>query len=297
MEVALCLSGQPRLFKRGYKYIKNFLIDEYNIKDVFCHFWWNPQQNTQGTLAIYPGNYMRYPGIGYDNQYKAEGNILKELKTLYNPIHIEYDNPPQNIYLTHEQIKLFITQVTNKEPNWNNYPDGYKKYLYNHLKSMIDSQFQSSHFKRVYEQNRGKKYDLVVRTRYDFALNTKIERKWKGKFGNIPSLEEIQNKLNEDSKHFFTEWDNLWIYSSELHDKMMEGMWWNFDKLFNFIVSQDESNPFKDSTWKAIPEHFQGAQAREIWGPMYQYEVGIDCALTIPRTDEAFDEIDLKWNI
>jgi hypothetical protein len=295
MEVALCLSGQPRLFKRGYKYIKNFLIDEYNIKDVFCHFWWDSQYNTQGTFGTW--NFLKYHDLGHDNQYKSEGNVLNELIKLYNPIHIEYDAPPKNLSLTPEQVKFYTTQYTGKESIWENYPEEYRQYLYTHLKSIIDSQFQSSHFKRVHEQNKGKKYDLVVRTRYDFALNPKLEYKWKGKFNNLPSLEEIQEKLQENPKHFFTEWDNLWIYTSELHDKMMEGMWWDFDKLFNFIVSQDESNPFKDSTWKAIPEHFQGARAREIWNPFSKYEVGINCNLFIPRTEEEFNDTDLKWNL
>jgi hypothetical protein len=295
MEVALCLSGQPRLFKRGYKYIKNFLVDEYNIQDIFCHFWWDKDQNTQGNLASW--NYIKHYESGHKGgEFSSEGDILNELKTLYNPIYIEYDNPPKNVPLTYEQINSYLTKYSHKEPNWELYPEEYKQYLYIHLKSILDSQFQVSHFKRMYEQNRGKKYDLVIRTRYDFALNVDSPKKWKGKFGNFPSLYEIENKLKENSNYIFTEWDNLWMYSSEIHDKMIEGMWWNFDELFNFIVSNDESNLYKESPCKGIPEHLQGIQAH-ILKLIPELEIGIDCGLVLPRTEEEFNIVDLKWNL
>ena len=38
MKIALCLSGQPRSFEKGYEYHKKNLLDQYNV-DVFIHTW------------------------------------------------------------------------------------------------------------------------------------------------------------------------------------------------------------------------------------------------------------------
>lgn len=44
MRVALCLSGQPRSFVRGYDYHKKNLLDHYDV-DVFMHTWPNYTTN------------------------------------------------------------------------------------------------------------------------------------------------------------------------------------------------------------------------------------------------------------
>jgi hypothetical protein len=38
MKIALCLSGQPRSFEKGYEYHKKNLLDHYDV-DVFIHTW------------------------------------------------------------------------------------------------------------------------------------------------------------------------------------------------------------------------------------------------------------------
>ena len=80
MEVALVLSGQPRSFELSYKYLKHFIIDEYNIQDVFCHFWWNPETKSQGSLASWSAT--RLQG---QSQYIGEDNILDSLSSFYFP--------------------------------------------------------------------------------------------------------------------------------------------------------------------------------------------------------------------
>jgi hypothetical protein len=204
MEVALCLSGQPRSFELSYKYLKHFIIDEYNIKDVFCHFWWNPENNSQGSLASWSATRIK------DNQYTSKGNILDILSNYYFPKKISFNHPNINLPLSKEKLEEYRSLYQHeKNLPWSEYDEEYKIYAYNHLKSIIESQYKVNQLKIEYEQQRGKKYDLVVRTRYDFALRHNHNNKWEGRWGNMPSINQIQNKLQEDSRYFFSEWDNL----------------------------------------------------------------------------------------
>ena len=38
MRIALCLSGQPRSFEKGYEYHKKNLLDHHDV-DTFIHTW------------------------------------------------------------------------------------------------------------------------------------------------------------------------------------------------------------------------------------------------------------------
>jgi hypothetical protein len=76
---------------------------------------------------------------------------------------------------------------------------------------------------------------------------------------------------------------------------MIQGMWNNFDSLFNFITLNDESNPFKNMATKASPEHIQRAQAEQL-GIFPTFEVGINCGLFLPPEGDYIIE-DQKWKI
>lgn len=49
MKIALCLSGQPRSFKKGFEYHKKNLLDHYDV-DVFVHTW---RDNNESELMEY----------------------------------------------------------------------------------------------------------------------------------------------------------------------------------------------------------------------------------------------------
>jgi len=291
MNVALCLSGQPRSFELSYKYLKHFLIDEYNIQDVFCHFWWDPETNSQGSLASWSAQRLQ------TNNYIANNNLLETLSNFYHPKSITYDLPRPNLPLSKEQLIEYknLYQHNTNIP-WKEMHEDYKKHMYNHLKSIIESQYKVNQLKVKYEQSKGKKYDLVVRTRYDLAFRYQDTKRWEGRWGNFPSINQIKSKLEENSNYFFTEWDNLWIYSSELHDKMIQGMWNNFDSLFSFITLDEEINPFQKMATKASPEHIQRAQAEKL-GIFPELEIGISCRLFLPNNEQEYINLDNQWKI
>jgi hypothetical protein len=62
MKIALCIAGQPRSFKLGYDYIKENLLNHYDV-DIFIHTWKNDD--------------------------------VDEIKQLYNPVSILIEEPLQ----------------------------------------------------------------------------------------------------------------------------------------------------------------------------------------------------------
>jgi hypothetical protein len=73
MKIALCLSGQPRSYKKAYEFVKANLLDRYSV-DVFLHTWENPVYNPNDVIDLYkPVEYMIEPPLkgDFDSQYKS----------------------------------------------------------------------------------------------------------------------------------------------------------------------------------------------------------------------------------
>jgi hypothetical protein len=67
--IALCISGQPRSYEKGYEYIKENLLAHHDI-DVFYHTWYNKKTD------------------------------FAKIKSLYNPVDFLIDQPLKNLYNT-----------------------------------------------------------------------------------------------------------------------------------------------------------------------------------------------------
>jgi hypothetical protein len=65
MKIALCFSGQPRSFEKGYDYYKKNLLDNYDV-DIFIHSW-NTEYNEKIIDLYKPKDYL------FEN--KLEGNF------------------------------------------------------------------------------------------------------------------------------------------------------------------------------------------------------------------------------
>lgn len=250
MKIALCLSGQPRFYKEAYYHIKTNLIDRYNIKDIFCHFWWDPQTNYQGELASW-SSYL----YGHKKSFEQEDNILQNLIDLYDPIKISYDKPSKTTDLSSKELDKLRADLDENLP-FDQYPTKYKNWAYNHLKSIIESQYKTLQHKLEYEKSLDTKYDLVIKTRYDIRFEQE----------KFPTINEIKSLLAKNSNNYYRDWDNFWMYSSKLHDSIIGGMWQDFERLFGFITSSSflSINPYKFISLKASPEHLHWARLMEL---------------------------------
>lgn len=124
MRIALCLSGQPRSFEKGYEYHKKNLLDHYDV-DVFIHSW----------------------------HYSEE--LLDKIEELYRPRDVNYELPLN-------------------ENCFKNYRVSSQKYPAYNTTQMFYSVFMSNHLCRKYSQTLNINYDVVIRSRFDFALNVKL---------------------------------------------------------------------------------------------------------------------------
>jgi hypothetical protein len=144
MKIALCLSGQPRNIKIGYKFIQKYILDPnklYEI-DIFCHSWFDSQEIGKSYSSAQQYEY------GYVG--KVEENIDKFI----------INNIKPKKYIIEKQIdfndysKTFISHSNAKQDM---------------LSSMFYSMYISNKLKKEYEIENNFIYDLVVRTRYDLA--------------------------------------------------------------------------------------------------------------------------------
>jgi len=251
MKVALCFSGQPRFYKSAYPYIKHYLIDRYNIKDIFAHFWWDPETNDQGQLASW-----NLPYYNYKKDFLNEENLLQELINLYSPKKIGYDKPKVTtttpLEILDDQKEYYIQ---NDHLTFQEYSPEYQEWAYNHLKSIIESQYKVLQYKKEYENYYKEEYDLVIRARYDVGFEFEF-----------PSITEVQDKLNLNSKNYYRDWTDLWMFSSKVHNDFVEGMWKDFDRLFGVINSPSfiDINPYKWVKLKASPEYLYWARLIEL---------------------------------
>ena len=180
MRVALCLSGQPRFYRDGYEFIKEFIIKEYggDDVDVFCHFWWDKEGEDDAFKSTSPWSFRETVNAG---KRLVKDDIERGLIELYNPIDIKYDNPENirekhypngNTPLLTKHIKKVYEYKHDHEgkKRWIKYPRIFKKYVKDNLKQIFESQYRVQQMKKKYENDNNFKYDIVVRTRYDIAF-------------------------------------------------------------------------------------------------------------------------------
>lgn len=123
MKIAVCISGQPRSYEKGYEYMKRNLLDHYDC-DIFIHSWHN---------SIY-----------------QSVDVIK----LYNPKLYDFEVPFAK--------EPYDSKYTNT-PNAKGWPP-------HATVSMFYSMFQSLLLKTDYELMFNR-YDWVVKTRFDYAIN------------------------------------------------------------------------------------------------------------------------------
>jgi hypothetical protein len=154
MRIALCLSGQPRYLDEGYFFIKNYLLDRYEI-DVFVHTWWDES---------YSGNEFGNTNISRSCRYDPK--TIEKIESYYSPKKFSFEKEKDFSFFSEE---LFKQQ--NKEF------DFYTEMNYGGLHPIAPYSFYYSvkmcnQLKSEYEEEHNFSYDLVIRTRFDIVLKS-----------------------------------------------------------------------------------------------------------------------------
>ncbi len=53
MNIAVCLSGKPKFFERGYKFLEKNLLNNFSNVDLFLHCWSNNDEEKQKIIDLY----------------------------------------------------------------------------------------------------------------------------------------------------------------------------------------------------------------------------------------------------
>lgn len=137
MKTAICFHGQPRFYEITYDKVWSKMVEKHNA-DVFIHTYWS--KDSVGEL--YP---VRVKEVFNEEDLKIKEDTIKKLTDLYKPIYIDY--------------------------NWYN-----DDIIYNHNHNYYQyyTQYSVKNLKCNHEQKNNFKYDMVIRTRFDF-ITSKLE--------------------------------------------------------------------------------------------------------------------------
>lgn len=159
MKVALCLSGQPRNFKKAYyKGIKENIIAVNNNCDVFIHAWWNEEE---------VGDRYR---LEKTHRSVVKKNTPEKIRELYNPKRIQlekqrkFDKDKYIKYMGKYKKRSKLYGAGNDDENTINQGRTAA------WQSMFYSIYKSNELKKQYEKEKNFKYDAVIRCRFDLRV-------------------------------------------------------------------------------------------------------------------------------
>jgi len=148
MKVALCLSGQPRMFKTSYASLKTHILDNYNC-DIFIDTW--KFKNTDENFYL-------------SHRYKDEGS-LEELYDTYQPRVLNVEKFDE---IFEFKCLDFESRIASRQGAKE---DNYLRRYY----SMLYKIYNCNKIKNEYEKKMNIHYDIVVRSRLDVLYTQKIE--------------------------------------------------------------------------------------------------------------------------
>ena len=147
MKVALCFSGQPRSIQEAAPYWYKNLLDHYDT-DIFVHTWF------------------------------SDGNIPESVTSIINDLKI-YEGRIRKLDC---EIPLNSTWINQKYPNVVS-----SQFPAVNTVSMFYSIFRSNLSRKMYQLEKSIDYDVVIRARFDYALNNRFHLE---SIGKNPYLDE-----------------------------------------------------------------------------------------------------------
>lgn len=145
MKVAVCLSGQPRWFKKAQPFLKKNLIDKFDC-DVFMHAWFDPKKVGEN-----------YSGAAWTRGKTDQilKNTDKHLISKYKP-KLSLIEPQHDYFPSTRPINEYRCTTNGTSANI--------------VFSMFYSMCKSFELREQYENENNFKYDVVVRLRYDYVV-------------------------------------------------------------------------------------------------------------------------------
>jgi len=192
LDVALCMSGQMRTYKKCYGSLKLYVLDELD-PDVFIHTWKDP-----GITTKFGGN---------EDSKSVEKVRQTTLKRLYDPTTAVIEEFQEEYYTQKGEIRVPPELVRSGHNRKGDIPMFYKMKQCNNLK-------------RDEEKRLGKKYDLVIRMRPDLEFHRPVPDRvlespstlWHTNPGDIRVSDKFAVSSSEHIDYHTAVWDRLSEY-------------------------------------------------------------------------------------
>lgn len=235
MKVALCLSGQARTFRRCFASHFKMLMKPFNA-DVFIHTWsFSGDHKRTSKDHHYTNDY----DISLYEKYNTTEYLTDSVKLieLYCPKKMLIEKPDKEYFMRKTPIDSFFNALM-----------------------MYYSVYRANELRREYEIERGIKYDLVIRSRFDLRIN---------KF-NI-------DKLNENSIYLAPNQCINYERSSQITGKPVEQLREETKSGFmpsdQFAFGCSEGMNYYSSLYEiwtpeTHPIHPEGMMSKHLWGGM-----------------------------
>ena len=146
MKIAFLISGKPRFVQTGFKYFNQNFLSKFNNVDVFAHAWYNPETLEQQRASVDWKGVVSADDEKSDQLiqqlYRPKKSIIEPQINFSLPRHYEFDASHTQSHQVH--YSMFY---------------GIKK---------------AFELMEMYEKEENIKYDLIVRSRYDFYLGAPL---------------------------------------------------------------------------------------------------------------------------
>lgn len=206
MKVAVCISGQPRLYKKGFETIHENLIKP-NDADVFIHLWHDvDKENEKYDVPQRVKKQKR--------NSKIDPGVLSEIYRLYQPKAMKVE--PQKDFT---ERKYAYNKGGGVSSGFNTYSMFYSIQKANELKSDEEKKYGFKQFR----QN----YDVVVRCRTDLNIKTKIDlSEFRDDFDkmNVPPVFVKHNDHCPD----------IFMFSSSENMNMFCDLYYHIDEMYDY---------------------------------------------------------------
>lgn len=198
MNIAICISGEPRYYERAVESIKNIKLKYPNCRiDVFCHLWGDITNKNKKTTTITDQNIItKNINSNILNELQTTSGIVDNKSTLKEYSDYFFNYALQKKEKGYKLAKRFKDKWTSFE-----LMENYVKNSNSPPLSQLISMCKSHMIRIKYEQTNDIQYDYVIRTRTDVLFEApKIQRLISEKNRNrniifFPSMHYITNTL------------------------------------------------------------------------------------------------------
>jgi hypothetical protein len=217
MRIAVCLTGQPRMWHRGQRWWDQLFGDYGGTKDVFYHFW----------------NYKTIPKsvdlYANDKEY-VNSTEFDEINKLYYPKKYCIDKSEFNVP---EHLQDLVNQIKSKLPNPYNEQDIFP--VVKEVSYQYYSWIKVAELKKQYERENNFEYDICIHGRSDIAFKKLLNNRQISKLSKLPLPDtNTLYTANNVVEYPYTKIGDVFWYSNSLTFDIMS----DFFRGSKFLVDQ-----------------------------------------------------------